>query len=74
MDQQFQDGQHSIGKFRILVTTAPRPVRLVGVEMAPRHFGYMSEHLTNNGIDPRQHRLLSKRELCTYLRRSPIDC
>jgi hypothetical protein len=31
LDQQYADGMHSIGRFRISVTTAPRPVRLDGL-------------------------------------------
>jgi hypothetical protein len=31
LDQQFQDGQHTIGRFRISVTTAPRPINLDGL-------------------------------------------
>jgi hypothetical protein len=31
LDQEFQDGQHSIGRFRISVTTAPRPIKLDGL-------------------------------------------
>ncbi len=31
LDQLYQDGQHSVGRFRISVTTAPRPVRLDGL-------------------------------------------
>jgi hypothetical protein len=31
LDQEFQDGQHSLGRFRISVTTAPRPVKLDGL-------------------------------------------
>ena len=31
LDQQFQDGQHAIGRFRISVTTVPRPVNLDGL-------------------------------------------
>lgn len=31
LDQKFQDGQHSIGKFRISVTNGPRPVTLDGL-------------------------------------------
>ena len=31
LDQEFQDGQHSIGRFRISVTASPRPVRLEGL-------------------------------------------
>jgi len=33
-------------------------VRLVGAEMAPRHFAWMKEHLKNNGIAPGEHRLI----------------
>jgi FkbM family methyltransferase len=33
-------------------------VRLVGVEMVPRHFDWMHDHLRNNGIDPAAHRLI----------------
>jgi FkbM family methyltransferase len=35
-----------------------RPVDLVGVEMVPRHYEWMREHLRNNGIDPEEHRLI----------------
>ncbi|MDH3716948.1 MAG: DUF1549 domain-containing protein, partial [Planctomycetota bacterium] len=31
LDQKYADGQHSIGRFRISVTTAPRPLTLVGM-------------------------------------------
>ena len=31
LDQEFQDNQHSLGRFRISVTTAPRPVTLQGL-------------------------------------------
>ena len=31
MVQQYQDGKHSIGRFRISATTSPRPVRLDGL-------------------------------------------
>jgi len=31
LEQQFQDGQHTIGRFRISVTKAPRPVNLDGL-------------------------------------------
>jgi mono/diheme cytochrome c family protein len=31
LDQEFQDGQHSIGRFRISATTTPRPVTLDGL-------------------------------------------
>jgi hypothetical protein len=31
LDQQYQDGQHTIGRFRISVTTAPRPINLDGL-------------------------------------------
>jgi FkbM family methyltransferase len=35
----------------------PAP-RLIGVEMTPRHFGWLGEHLTNNGVDPSRRRLI----------------
>jgi FkbM family methyltransferase len=35
-----------------------RPVDLVGVEMVPQHYEWMREHLSNNGIDPKEHRLI----------------
>ncbi|MBM4090504.1 MAG: DUF1553 domain-containing protein [Planctomycetes bacterium] len=31
LDQEFQDNQHTLGRFRIAVTTAPRPVTLQGL-------------------------------------------
>ena len=31
LDQEFQDNQHTLGRFRISVTTAPRPVTLQGL-------------------------------------------
>ncbi len=31
LDQEFQDGKHTLGRFRISVTTSPRPVRLDGL-------------------------------------------
>lgn len=34
-------------------------VRLVGVEMVPRHFRWMREHLVDNGIDPQGHSLVN---------------
>ncbi len=34
LDHQFQDGLHSLGKFRISVTTSPRPIRLEGLSPA----------------------------------------
>jgi len=30
LDQQYQDGKHSLGRFRISVTTSPRPIKLKG--------------------------------------------
>jgi FkbM family methyltransferase len=39
-------------------TISLEPVRLIGVEMVPRHFDWMHEHLRNNGIDPGEHRLI----------------
>ncbi len=30
LDQQYQDGKHTIGRFRISVTTSPRPIQLKG--------------------------------------------
>ncbi len=38
---------------------SPMPLRLVGVEMVPRHHGFMLEHFRNNGIDPERHVLLN---------------
>jgi hypothetical protein len=34
LDQQYTDGLHTIGRFRILVTTAPRPLALGGLPEA----------------------------------------
>ena len=34
------------------------PFHLVGIEAEPTHFGWMTQHLRNNGIDPAQHQLL----------------
>jgi WD40 repeat protein len=31
LDQQYQDGRHSIGRFRLSVTNGPRPIRLDGL-------------------------------------------
>lgn len=31
LDQEYQDGQHALGRFRISVTTAPRPITLQGL-------------------------------------------
>jgi len=31
LDQDYQDGQHTLGRFRISVTTAPRPITLQGL-------------------------------------------
>ena len=31
LDQEFQDGQHAIGRFRVSVTTTPRPITLDGL-------------------------------------------
>ncbi len=31
LDQQFQDGKHTLGKFRISITSSPRPIRLEGL-------------------------------------------
>ena len=31
LEQHYQDGQHSIGRFRILVTSAPQPITLDGL-------------------------------------------
>jgi len=31
LDQEFQDNQHTLGRFRISVTTAPRPITLQGL-------------------------------------------
>jgi FkbM family methyltransferase len=33
-------------------------VNLVGVEMVPRHFEWMHDHMRHNGIDPAEHRLI----------------
>jgi len=38
--------------------SAQRAIRLVGVEMVAQHFRWMHEHLANNGIDVREHRLI----------------
>lgn len=35
------------------------PTELVGVEMVPQYYRWMIEHLHNNGIDPRRHRLIN---------------
>ncbi len=37
LDQQYQDGQHAIGRFRLLATTAPRPVSLQGLPQPVRN-------------------------------------
>jgi len=34
LDQQYQDRKHTIGKFRLSVTTSPRPIRLDGLPAA----------------------------------------
>ncbi len=34
LDHQYQDGLHTLGKFRISVTTSPRPIRLEGLSPA----------------------------------------
>jgi FkbM family methyltransferase len=33
-------------------------IRLIGVEAEPTHFGWMKEHLRDNGINPDNHRLI----------------
>ena len=35
LDQQFTDGKHTIGRFRILITSAARPVKLDGADTTP---------------------------------------
>jgi FkbM family methyltransferase len=35
------------------------PTKLVGVEMVPQYHRWMIQHLRNNGIDPRHHRLIN---------------
>ena len=43
---------------RAMQLSAGRPVELVGVEMVPRHFEWMRQHLRSNGIDPDSHTLI----------------
>ncbi len=35
-----------------------KPIHLTGVEMEPHRFDWISEHLSNNGIRPSEHRLI----------------
>lgn len=42
LHQQYQDGQHSIGRFRVSVTTGPRPIRLDGLPEKIRQILTMS--------------------------------
>ncbi len=37
---------------RAVQIISPRSVQLVGVEMNPRHVGYLRDHLVTNGVDP----------------------
>jgi len=51
------------GTWLAIAATAARSLgieelRLTGVEMVPRYFAWMKEHLRNNGIDPEAHELL----------------
>lgn len=43
---------------RAMQLTAGQPVELIGVEMVPRHFEWMRQHLRFNGIDPDEHTLI----------------
>jgi FkbM family methyltransferase len=64
-DQQFTMIELGAGYGRWLVNAAvalrrinPLPLKLIGVEAEPSHFGFMEQHFLDNGLDPRQHTLL----------------
>jgi len=62
LDQEYQDGQHSIGRFRLSVTTALRPIRLDGL---PKNIIDILAVAADQRTDPQ------KTELLKYYR--PLD-
>jgi FkbM family methyltransferase len=51
-------GRWLAAAFRAARLVSTGPVKLIGVEMVPRHVARLHEHLRNNGIDPEEHDLI----------------
>ncbi len=55
LDQEYQDGQHTLGRFRISVTTAPRPITLEGL---PQNITDLLAVAADKRTDPQKAELL----------------
>jgi hypothetical protein len=55
LDQEYQDGQHTLGRFRISVTTAPRPITLQGL---PQNVTDLLAITADKRTDPQKAELL----------------
>ncbi len=55
LDQEYQDNQHTLGRFRISVTTAPRPVSLQGL---PQNITDLLAVAADQRTDPQKAELL----------------
>ena len=51
-------GRWVVRAAKLLERLNPMPYALVAVEAEPTHFGWMREHLFDNGIDPAEHHLV----------------